>query len=288
MREVAPRIQRLVDEHLTAMVRSGCPTDLVTQFAEQAPAAVITEMIGVPRLDRADYRLWISTMLSLTADADQVRAARTSVYSSLGELVRVKRRQPTDDIISELVHGEAPLTDAEVTGMAALLLIAGLETTAYMLGLGAFALLQHPDQLLAVRADDSLLDAAIEELFRYLTIVQFGLTRTAREDVELGGQRIRAGETVIASLAAANRDPDIFPDPDRLNVRRQEAPHLAFGYGVHQCLGAQLARAEMKIGLSSLFRRLPALRLAVPPAQVPIGDDRVFYGLHALPVIWDA
>jgi cytochrome P450 len=288
MREATPRIQQLVDEHLTAMIRAGSPADLVKHFAEPAPTSVITEMLGVPVSGRADCRRCISIMLSLTADADQMRAARTSLYGSLGELVAAKHASPSDDIISELVHGQTPLTDAEVVSMAALLLIAGLETTAYMLGLGAFALLQHPDQLGAVRADDALLSAAIEELLRYLTIVQFGLTRTAREDLDIGGQRIRRGETVIASLAAANRDPAVFADPDRLDIYRPEAPHLAFGYGVHQCIGAQLARAEMKIGFSTLFRRLPTLRLAVPPTQVPMGDDRVFYGVHALPVAWDA
>jgi cytochrome P450 len=286
MREHAPRIQQLVDEHLTAMIEGGSPADLISQFAEPVPTAVITELLGVPERDRADYQHWISTMLSLTAESSELRAAQASIYASLAGLVRAKHDQPGDDIISALVHADA-LGDEEAVNMSALLLIAGLETTAYMVGLGSFALLQHPEQLAALSADEALLEPAIEELLRYLTIVQFGLTRTAREDLEICGHRIRSGDTVIASLAAANRDPGAFPDPDRLQVARAEIPHLAFGYGVHQCLGAQLARAEMKIAFGSLFRRLPGLRLAVPAEQVAMGDDKVFYGVHELPVAWD-
>lgn len=287
MRRHTPMIEQLFDEHLNSMISGGCPADLVEEFAEPVPAIMITEMLGVPAKDRADYRRWISTMLSLTAGPERQVAARTSIYGSLGELVQAKRTRPGDDIITDLLHGTVPLSDAEVINMSALLLIAGLETTAYMLGLGAFALLQRPDQLAAVRADEALLEPMVEELLRYLTIVQFGLTRTAREDLVLGGQRIRAGETVIASLAAANRDPDAFPDPDRLDVRRPASAHLAFGYGVHHCIGAQLARTEMKIGFGALFRRLPSLRLAVPSEQVAMVDDKVFYGVRALPVAWD-
>ncbi len=156
-----------------------------------------------------------------------------------------------------------------------------------MLGLGAFTLLQHPGQLAALQADESLFDTAVEELLRYLTIVQFGLTRTAREDLEVAGQKVRAGETLIISLASANRDPAVCTAPDRLDLGRDQAPHLAFGHGVHQCLGAQLARFEMKLAFGALLRRLPRLRLAVPAEQVPTaGEDKVFYGVHSLPVAW--
>ena len=168
-----------------------------------------------------------------------------------------------------------------------LLLIAGLAMTAHMLALGTCALLEHADQMSALRADPALVDRAVEELLRYLSIVQWGLTRSAREDVTIGELRIRAGEIVIASLAAANRDPRAFPDPDRLIVSRPANPHLAFGYGIHHCLGAQLARAVMKAGFSALLRRLPGLRLAVPGDEISYGEDMVFYGVHALSVSWD-
>jgi cytochrome P450 len=285
--ELAPRIAQIADEHLVTMINSGCPADLVASFARPVPAAVTTEILGVPASSRACYMGWVLDMLAINADSARMRAAQKAIYDGLGELVAAKRGRPGDDIITNLLHSDARLSTAEVVNISALLLITGMDTTASMLGLGVFALLQHPDQLAAMRADESQLGAGIEELLRYLTIVQFGLTRTARADVEIGGRAIHAGETIIASLAAANRDPAVFSDPDRLDVRRGEIPHLAFGHGVHTCLGAQLARMELKTGLSALFRRLPSLRLAVPPEEVPMGHDRVFYGVHTLPVAWD-
>jgi cytochrome P450 len=166
-------------------------------------------------------------------------------------------------------------------------LIAGLETTQHMLALGTLALLRHPDQLAALRADPGLVDTTVEELLRYLSIVQYGVTRTARENAEVNGHPVGKGETVIASLAAANRDAARFHDPDRLDIRRQRVPHVAFGHGIHQCIGAPLARTEMKIGFRALLARIPALRLAVPIEEIALGEDMVFYGVHELPVSWD-
>jgi len=288
MRELAPRIEQIVEEQISGMIAAGPPADLVKWFSQPIPTRVITEMLGIPARDQADYQRWIITTLTLSSTPEQLREIVVGLGGSLTELVRAKRKEPGDDIISELLHGERGLTDDEALNISILLLIAGLETTANMLGLGAFALLQHPDQAAALRADPAGLDVAIEELLRYLTIVQFGLTRTAREDVVIAGQQIRAGETVVASLASANRDPRCYEDPDRLDVFRQETPHMAFGHGVHQCLGAQLARVEMKIAFEALLRRLPTLRLAVPPEEVPTGEDKVFYGVHSLPVTWDS
>ncbi|MFC5028992.1 cytochrome P450 [Streptomyces sp. DSM 41987] len=287
-REITPRLTQIINDQLTAMIDHGPPVDLVSWFSQPIPTRVITEMLGIPEPDRAEYQRWILAMLSLKTDADQLREASDGLYGSLGELVRAKRTAPGDDIVSDLLHhGTSPLNDDEVVGISALLLIAGLETTANMLGLGTFALLQNPDQAAKLRANEDLLDTAVEELLRYLTIVQFGLTRTAREDTEIAGQLIRAGETVVTSLAAGNRDPGVYPDPDQLDVSRQGAPHMAFGFGVHQCLGAHLARVEMKIAFEALLRRLPGLRLAVPAEEVPTGVDKVFYGVHSLPVTWD-
>lgn len=287
MREIAPRIQQIVDEQLTAMISNGSPSDLVPWFAQAIPTRVITDMLGIPEADRADYQRWILATLSLSTGEEELREVKDGLYGGLTQLVEDKLKEPGDDIVSELLHGEAPLTSAEVVNISLLLLIAGLETTANMLGLGSFALLLNPGQAEALRADEELLDVAIEELLRYLTIVQFGLTRTAREDTEIAGQPIAAGETVVVSLAAANRDPEVYEDPDQLDVFRKEAPHLAFGHGVHMCLGAQLARLEMKIAFGALLRTLPSLRLAVPPEDVPTGEDKVFYGVHSLPVTWE-
>jgi cytochrome P450 len=156
-----------------------------------------------------------------------------------------------------------------------------------MLALGMLALLEHPVQLAALRADPSLIDQAVEELMRYLTVVQFGLVREATEDFEVGGQCIRAGEPVVASLTAANRDPRQFPEPDELDLSRQYSPHLAFGHGVHQCLGQQLARIELRVGLTALLERFPSLRLAAPLEQIRMRSETLIYGVHELPVTWD-
>jgi cytochrome P450 len=155
-----------------------------------------------------------------------------------------------------------------------------------MLSLGALALLSHPEQLAALRADPALFDNAVEELLRYLSIVQLGVTRIAAEDLTLGGVDVPAGATVIVAMPEANRDPAHFPDPDRFDVSRPRTSHLAFGHGVHQCLGQQLARIEMRIGLEELVNRLPELRLAVPVEEVPVKNEMLIYGLHALPVTW--
>ena len=293
MRELAPLMERIVDDHVRAMTASGCPADLIAQFADPVPAIVITDMLGIPAADGEGYQRWVSTILSLGAAPDEIVTARTGIYGGLGELIRATRKRPGKGIVSDLLQASPlsdeevvkPLSDEEVVNMTALLLITGM-AGAHMLGLGAFALLQHPDQIAAIQADESLLEPMVEELLRYLTPVQYGATRTAREDLEIDGQPIRAGETIVVSMAAANRDPGIFPEPDRLDVGRTEQPHLAFGAGAHHCLGAQLARAEMTIGFRALFRQLPTLRLAVPPEEVPM-RDAVLYGVRALPVAWD-
>jgi cytochrome P450 len=290
MRQLTPLIEQIVTDHLNAMERSGPPADLVQAFALPIPSLVICELLGVPYADRADFQHWSSTLLSLDSELDAVRAARDELRQYMHDLVLAKRRQPTGGLLSDLIHTgsqENPLTDEELVSIGTLLLIAGHETTANMLALGTFTLLQHPEQLAALRKDPALLDHAIEELLRYLSIAQFGLLRVASEDLEIGGQRIRAGETVVASLPAANRDPVYFPDPDQLDVTRQYSPHLAFGHGVHQCLGQQLARVEMKVAFDALLRRFPTLRLATPAEQVPMRDDMLIYGVHELQVTWD-
>ncbi|GAA4612117.1 cytochrome P450 [Actinoallomurus liliacearum] len=287
MRELTPRIREIVDEHLSAFIAQGDRGDLVTGFAGPMASSVIGEMVGVPVADRPAFQRQVATLLSLSAGVDELRDARLGLYGSMAELVAAKRRRPGDDIISRLLQGETRISDTEVVNIAALLLLTGLETTAGMVGLGAFVLLEHPGQLADLKADETLIDGAIEELLRYLSIVQFGVTRKAKEDLEIGGQVIHAGETVIASIAAANRDPRFLSDPDRLDIHRSGTPHIAFGYGVHQCLGAHLARTEMKVALTALFRRLPTLRLAVPAEEIPMADDTVLYCVHSLPVVWD-
>ncbi|GAA4677081.1 hypothetical protein GCM10023215_06990 [Pseudonocardia yuanmonensis] len=167
-----------------------------------------------------------------------------------------------------------------------MLLGAGHETTANMLALGTFALLQNPDQLAALRADPGLVDTAVEELLRYLSIIQLGVTRIATETVTVGDVEIPAGATVVVATPEVNRDARHWSDPDRLDLGRERVPHLAFGHGVHQCLGQQLARIEMRVGFAELVTRLPGLRLAAKAADVPLRNDMLIFGVHSLPVTW--
>lgn len=289
MRELAPRIEQIVSEHLDAIERSGPPADLVPAFARPIPSLVICELLGVPYEDRVTFQRCTSILLRLDADEDAIFAARDELWGYMLDLVAVKRQHPDNALLSSLIQAsiaDSALTDESLAAIGQLLLAAGHETTANMLGLGTYALLCHPDQLCALREDAELADRAVEELLRYLTIVQFGTVRVAREDVDFAGQHIRAGETVVASLAAADRDAAQFPEPDELDLARPAAQHVAFGHGIHQCLGQQLARVEMKIAYSALFRRFPALHLAVPPGEVPMRDDMFIYGVHRLPVAW--
>lgn len=290
MRQLTPRIAQIVDEHLDSMAQAGPPVDLVDAFALPIPSLVICELLGVPYAEQAEFQRQTATLLSLSTDLDAGLAAHAEMNRFMRSLVLAKRKQPADDLLSRLIHDantDQPLTDEELINIGTLLLLTGHETTMHMLSLGVFVLLEHPNQLAALRADPALLDGAIEELLRYLTIIQFGVTRIARADLTLGDQRILAGDVVVASLSAANRDADQFPEPDRFDVHRDPSSQLALGHGVHFCLGAPLARVEMKVAFEALFGRFPTLRLAVPAEQVPMRNDTAFYGVHALPVTWD-
>jgi cytochrome P450 len=285
MRAVESTILRFTDERLDEMAEIGPPLDLVEAFALPIPSLVICELLGVPYTDRERFQTESKTITNLTADKEEIFKAVASLSGYLFQLVQTKRAEPGDDLLSGLIR-ETDLDDEEITNIAHLLLVAGYETTANMLSLGTYALLRHPDQLAALIADPSLVGGAVEELLRYLTITQFGTMRTALEDVEVAGQLVRAGQTVVVSLPAADRDPAQFADPDRLDIRRQAAGHLALGHGVHLCLGAELARIEMRVGYRSLFARFPTLRLAATPEDIEMRDDMAIYGVHRLPVSW--
>ena len=290
MNALVPRVERIVADHLDAMREMPRPVDLVRAFALPVPSLVICELLGVPYADRALFQRRSRTLLSMTTDGRTLVRVRNEMDDYMRSLVEAKRERPEDDLLSGLIGGtDQPdrLSDEELVNIGNLLLIAGHETTANMLALGTLALLAHPAQLAALRRDPSLVEQAVEELLRYLSIVQFGLVRTAKEDLEVGGRSVCAGAPIVASLAAANRDPRQFPDPDELDVSRRYSPHLAFGHGVHQCLGQQLARVEMKVGFRALLEQFPSLRLAVPLARVPMRDEMFVYGVHELPVTWD-
>ncbi|WP_326567634.1 cytochrome P450 [Amycolatopsis rhabdoformis] len=285
MRQLAERVEQVTTEHLDAMERQGPGVDLVQAFAHPVPAVMICELLGVPYADRASFQGHAAAVSDVDASAEERFAAYGQLQEYVAQLVPAKRAEPTDDILSDLTTSD--LTDEELAGLATFLLGAGLDTTANMLALGTFALLCHPSQLAALRADPALADPAVEELLRYLSITHTGV-RAALEDVELDGQLIKAGESVAVSVQAGNRDPRRFADPDRLDLSRGAPGHLTFGHGIHQCLGQQLARVELRVALPALVTRFPTLRLAVAPEEVRLrpGHQNIF-GVRELPVTWD-
>ena len=283
MNQLMPRIEQIVAEHLAAMRASGQPADLVAKFALPVPSMVICELLGVPYSDRESFQRDTARALSLDSTFEEIMAAFERLEAFVLRLVELKHVEPGDDMLTGLI-ATGELTDSEIANMGLLLLVAGHETTANMLGLGTLLLLQHPEQLAALQADPSLVDNAVEELMRYLSILQFGTIRTALEDVEIGGVVVREGESVSISVAAANRDPARFERPDEFDIHRSASGHLGFGHGVHQCLGQQLARIEMRVGFTALFREFPDLRLAVPAREVRMRTDMAIYGVHELPV----
>ncbi|MDR8408256.1 cytochrome P450 [Nonomuraea sp. 3-1Str] len=285
MRLLTERVEQITADHLDAMEKAGPTADLVTAFAKPIPAIVICELLGVPDEDRGFFQDNIDKFLGGEVGDEELFAAYTATQQYLAQLVVAKRAHPTDDVLSDLLDSD--LTDEELQGMALILLSAGFDTTANMLALGTFALLQNPEQLAALRADPALTDPAVEELLRYLTVAK-QFHRVALEDVELGGHTITAGTTVILSLHTANRDPERFSNPHVLDLRRQDGGHLAFSHGIHQCLGQQLARVEMRVAFPALVNRFPTLRLAVPAEEVALRPETAdIYGVKSLPVTWD-
>jgi cytochrome P450 len=287
MRRLEPRIVEIVDEHLDALARSGPPADLVSGFALPIPSLVICELLGVPYADRDEFQDRTGQLLDLSLELDLRRRLARENREYMSALVTQAQADPGEDMLGMLVreHGHDLTTD-ELIGIGELLLIAGHETTSNMLGLGTLALLQHPEQLELVRADPAATAPAIEELLRWISIVHTGVVRTPTTEVEIAGTRIGAGELVFCALPTANRDPALLADPERLDVRRGAPGHLAFGHGVHHCLGAPLARMEMRIAFPALLRRFPQLALAVPYEELSFRAYHFVYGLRALPVTW--
>ncbi|MFG2556623.1 cytochrome P450 [Streptomyces sp. NPDC048581] len=286
MRLLTERIEQITTNCLDAMEKAGPPTDLVTAFAKPIPTIIICELLGVPYEERASFQEQVDSFMNGEPSDEELIAAYTATQEYLAELVAAKRANPTDDVLSELTDSD--LTDEELKGISLILLAAGFDTTANMLSLGTFALLQNPEQLAALRADPALADRAVEELLRYLSVAK-SFMRTALVDVEVGGQTIEAGTTVVLSYNTANRDPERFTDPHVLDLHRQDGGHLAFGHGVHLCLGQQLARIEMRVAFSALLDRFPTLRLAVPAEEVGLRPETAdIYGVKSLPVTWDA
>ncbi|ADJ41852.1 cytochrome P450 [Amycolatopsis mediterranei S699] len=286
MKQLEEHIADVVERQLDHLARLAPPVDLVREFALPVPSLVICELLGVPYADRDSFQANSAQFMVREQPLEQKMGAYIALNTYLTELVTNKRADPGEDILSDLARHD-DLTIEELTGAAFLLLLAGHETTANMLSLGTFALLQHPGQCAELRADAELLPGAVEELLRYLSVADI-FFRYATEDLELGGETITKGSTVVVSLLAANHDPRRFENPGTLDIHRNARGLLSFGHGVHQCLGQQLARIEMRAGFEGLLRRFPTLALAVPAEEVKLRTDMNIYGVHALPVTWTA
>lgn len=287
MKRLEPRIVEIVDQHLDAMESAGPPVDLVESFALPIPSLVICELLGVPYDDRDDFQRRSARQLDLSIPIEERMELQRQGRAYMQTLVERARTHPGDDILGMLVreHGDE-CTDDELIGVAGLLLLAGHETTSNMLGLGTLALLRHPEQLAAVRDDPDAVGPAVEELLRWLSIVHSAIPRITTTDVEVAGVPIPAGHFVFVSLPSGNRDPHFMDSPEVLDIGRGAAGHLAFGHGVHHCLGAPLARLEMRIAFPALLRRFPTLALAEDFGDVQFRSFHFIYGLKSLAVSW--
>ncbi|MFF8653818.1 cytochrome P450 [Streptomyces huasconensis] len=286
-----PRVQETVDRLLDAMEAQGPPAELVNAFALPVPSMVICALLGVPYADH-DHFEESSRRLLRGPTVEDTQAARDELDDYFYALIDRKRREPGDGLLDELIHrqlAEGKVDRKELVGLATILLVAGHETTANMISLGTFTLLQHPERLAELKADlgadRPLAPAVVEELLRYLSIAD-GLLRLVKEDIEIAGSTLRAGDGVVFSTSLINRDDTAYTSPDELDWHRGARHHLAFGFGVHQCLGQNLARMELEIALGSLFGRLPGLRLAAPAEEIPFKPGDTIQGMLELPVTW--
>nr|WP_307682546.1 cytochrome P450 [Nocardia vulneris] len=287
MRELAPRVRAVVGAVLDGMQDAGSPVDLVECFALPVPSLVICELLGVPYADREMFQRLTAVQLRATAAQEERTEAFLALRSYMGDLVDRQRTAPGDDLIGMLIREhDDDLSHDELVGVALVLLIAGHETTANTLGAGTALLLEHPGQLAAIRDEPHRVDGAVEELLRFCTPVHTGLVRTVTTDTVIGGQPMKTGDLVVVSLPMANRDPRLVTAPDDFDIARKPVPHVAFGHGIHHCVGAPLARMELRIALPALLQRFPGLRLDLDPADIQFRTMTAVHGVESLPVAW--
>ncbi|NYI87640.1 cytochrome P450 [Amycolatopsis endophytica] len=282
---LTPRIDEIIADQLDAMEKADGPVDLMQSFALPIPSLTICELLGVSYEDRDDFQRLSTVRFDLFAGAGASFGAISESLSYLLEIVKKQRESPGDGLLGMLVkeHGDR-ISDQELAGLADGVLTGGLETTASMLALGAIVLLRDRETFELVRASDEAAHNFVEELLRYLTVVQVAFPRFAREDVTVGGQQIAKGDIVFVSLSGANRDADLGADMETFDATRPATQHLAFGWGAHRCIGAELARMELRAAYPALVRRFPDLRLDIEPEQLSYRQTSIVYGVDTLPV----
>ncbi|MEW1654120.1 cytochrome P450 [Streptomyces sp. NPDC093707] len=288
IKAMRPEVEEIVHGFLDEMLASGPPADLVSQFALPVPSMVICRLLGVPYADH-DFFQDASRRLIQSVDPQAVVTARADLASYLDGLITAFQAEPGPGLVGSLVAEQfagGEIDREELVSTAMLLLIAGHETTASMTSLSVITLLEHPDQYAALRDDHSLIPGAVEELLRYLAIADIAGGRVALADIEIEGQLIKAGEGVIVTNSIANRDGTVYENPDALDVRRSARHHLSFGFGVHQCLGQNLARLELEVILTALLDRVPTLKLALPVEKLTLRPGTTIQGVNELPVTW--
>jgi cytochrome P450 len=285
---LTPRIDAFVNGQLDAMAAADGPIDLATMFALPIPSLTICELLGVPYEDRDEFQRLSTSRFDLFAGTNASLGAITESLTYLLDIVRKQRESPGDGLLGMLVkeHGDQ-IDNRELAGLADGLLTGGLETTASMLTLGALVLLRDPDTFTLIHDNDDAIDPFVEELLRYLTVVQVAFPRFAREDIDIAGTRISTGDIVVVSLSGANRDTTLGTDMERFDATRSPTSHLAFGYGIHRCIGAELAKMELRAAYPALVRRFPKLRLAVGPEELAFRKLSIVYGVESLPVTLD-
>jgi len=290
MEALRPAMRRILDRLVDDLTADGAESaDLVRDFALPMAAMTICEILGVPFEDHVLFVSLTDTVLDRTSPPEEAVKAAVELMGYFDRLVTTKEAQPSEDMFGRMVtrSAEGGLNHAELVGMAALLLLAGYDTMAQMIGIGTVTLFEHPGQLAELKQDPTLLPGAVEELLRYLSINHAGLPRAATEDVVVGGQQIRAGDGVLVMLNAANRDESVFEHADTFDIHRENnGRHVAFGHGFHKCVGATLARVELTEVFGGLFERLPGLRPVKPIEELPFRHDMVLYGVRELPVAW--
>jgi cytochrome P450 len=284
-----PLVQFIVDRLIEKMLAGPQPVDFVEEFAQPLPTEVITNLLGIPYEDREIFHRATRIQFGSNSTPEEVRASLDELLTYLDHLITAKESDPQDDILSRLIAEQLVprhLDRATLIDITRLLLSAGHQTSINMTALGVLTLLQHPDQLVEIQSNPALIRGTVEELLRYSSVIHAGARRVALEDFEVNGHLIRQGEGVICSLPSGNRDEDHFTDPDQFDINRDASAHLAFGYGIHQCLGQVLARVELQIVIRTLFSRIPGLRLAVPLDDLRFRHDMFVYGVYELPLTW--